>query len=74
MAKTQKTHLGWNVRPNRRQRFVAARGGDAIGLGEQRGFQVRMAAFPFGDFQARAQFRFGVIERMRKHARNERGA
>ena len=47
---------------------------DEIGLGEQGGFQTRIAASRFGDFQARAKLGVGVVNRMGEHSRQKRRA
>ena len=57
-----------------RERLVAAGGLDAVRLGEQCGFQLRRAAAPPGDFQARAEFRFQFVKRVRKQTRQQRRA
>ena len=71
MTVTQKTRRDRQLRADGRERFIAAGRRHAIRLGEQRAFQGRMAAAPFGDLQTRAQFRIRLVYRMREQARQK---
>ena len=68
VAIAEKAGFGGHPLANRRQRFIAARGGDAIRRVEERGFQLRFAAAPLGHFEAGAQLGLNLIKRMRKEA------
>ncbi len=74
MAVAEKTRFGGNTAADFCERFVAARGGDAIGLVEQRRFERFGPAAPFGDFEARAELGIGVVKRMGEQARQKRSA
>ena len=73
VAISQKAGFGRQPLANRRQRFIAAGGGDASSLVEQRLFQVGISAAPLGHFEAGAQLRLHLVKRVRKQAGQERG-
>ena len=74
IAKAEKTNVCRQMPADFGQRFVAAGGGEAIGLGIERLFQFQPSAFPFGNFQTSAQFRFDFIKRMGEQTRQQRRA
>ena len=62
MTVAQKARAGRQPRAYGGQHFIRAGGGDAIGLGEEHGFQIRVAAAPLGDFEAGAKLGFRFVE------------
>ena len=73
VAVAQKAGFSRQPVANRRQRFVVAGRGDTISLIEQGLFQVCISAAPLGHFEAGAQFRFHLVKRVGKQARQQRG-
>ena len=61
-AVAEEPHFRRQAPPDGGERFIAARGGDAICFREQRVFKFSVAAAPIGDFQARAEFVIGVVK------------
>src|SRR6185503_2386447 len=59
--------------PDGVERLVRAGGGDTVRFGEEGGLEVRAAAGPRGEFQARAELGVGFVNRMGEQARNQGG-
>ena|SRR5436190_8270123 len=56
------------------ERVIRAGGGDTFGGFEERLFEMGATARPFGDFQASAEFRVAMIDRMREQPNEPGGA
>ena len=62
MAVADQARARWHFRANGGERFVAARGSDAVRRSEQSFLQPGIAAGPLRDFQASAQLGIRLID------------